>query len=321
MNTPQQPLGTGLGAHTTTDDVLKGIDLTGRTAIVTGGYSGIGLATTQALAGAGATVVVPARRLEPARQALAGTGAEVSAMDLADLGSVARFAAEFLATGRALDILVTSAGIMAPPLRRVGPGWESQFAVNHLGHFALVNRLWPALERGVRTRVVAVGSRGHRGGGIRWDDPHFETSPYDKWAAYAQAKSAVSLFAVQLDRLARDHGVRAFSVHPGVIDTELQRFLPKAEQIAMGWLDADGGPAPGHPFKTPSQGAATSVWAATSSTLDGLGGLYLEDCDVAPLTDAFDFSRPGVMRHAVDPAEARRLWAFSAELTEVNAFA
>jgi NAD(P)-dependent dehydrogenase (short-subunit alcohol dehydrogenase family) len=204
---------------------------------------------------------------------------------------------------------------MACPETRVGPGWEAQFATNHLGHFALVNRLRPALHPGAR--VVAVSSRGHHLSPVRWDDPQFTTG-YDKWLAYGQAKTANVLFAVHLDALARDAGVRAFALHPGGILTPLQRHLPLEEQIELGWVDENGVERPERGFKTPEQGAATQVWAATSPQLAGLGGLYLEDCDVAPLTAE---GGRGVRDHAVDPGQAARLWALSAELTGVDAFA
>ncbi len=312
----QEKIDSGFGARTTAREVLAGIDLTGRLALVTGGYSGLGLETTRALAGAGARVVVPARRPAAARDALSGIdGVEVDELDLGDLGSVAAFADRFLASDRALDVVIGSAGIMACPETRVGPGWEAQFATNHLGHFALVNRLRPALHPGAR--VVAVSSRGHHLSPIRWDDPQFTTG-YDKWLAYGQAKTANVLFAVHLDALARDAGVRAFALHPGGILTPLQRHLPLAEQIELGWVDENGVERPERGFKTPEQGAATQVWAATSPQLAGLGGLYLEDCDVAPLTSE---EGRGVRDYAIDPGQAARLWALSAELTGVDAFA
>ncbi|RSM49062.1 oxidoreductase [Amycolatopsis balhimycina DSM 5908] len=314
MTTHQHKIGSGFGHRTTATEVLHGIDLTGRLALVTGGYSGLGAETTRALAAAGAHVIVPARRPAEARAALAGT-AEVAALDLADLGSVRRFAGRFLASGRGLDIVIGNAGIMACPETRVGPGWEAQFAVNHLGHHALVNLLWPAVRPGAR--IVTVSSAGHQLSGIRWADPHFERG-YDRWLAYAQAKTANALFAVHLDTLGRAAGVRAFSVHPGAILTPLQRHLTHAEMAGRGWVGEDGRPAD-PTFKTPAQGAATQVWAATSAQLADLGGLYCEDCDVAEPTESSEMVS-GVRGHAVDPGEAARLWALSARLTGVDAF-
>ena len=252
-----------------------------------------------------------------AEEALAGIdGVEVDELDLGDLDSVAGFADRFMASGRAIDMMIDNAGIMACPETRVGPGWEAQFATNHLGHFVLVNRLWPALADG-GGRVVSVSSVGHRRSGIRWDDVQFEQG-YDKWQAYGQAKTANVLFAVQLDTLGADVGVRAFALHPGGIMTPLQRHLPKEEMVAFGWIDDEGNPVEG--FKSPEQGAATTVWAATSPQLDGMGGVYCEDCDVAEPNDD-PSSRRGVRSWAIDLEEAARLWALSAELTGVDAFA
>ncbi|MET8299253.1 SDR family NAD(P)-dependent oxidoreductase, partial [Streptomyces sp. NPDC005180] len=311
--------GSGFGARSTTDDVLAGIDLTGRLALVTGGYSGIGVETTRALTKAGARVVIPARRVGAAQEKLAGIdGVEVDELDLGDLDSVRAFAERFLASGRTLDIVIDSAAIMACPETRVGPGWEAQFATNHLGHFALVNRLWPAIEPG-GARVVSVSSTGHHSSPVRWDDVHWRHGN-DKWEAYGQAKTANALFAVQLDRLGRERGVRAFSVHPGGILTPLQRHLQKQEMVERGWIDEDGNPLHPEAFKTPQQGAATQVWAATSPQLNGMGGVYLEDCDIAEPAPA-DGSRVGVKEWATDPEQAARLWALSAELTGVDAFA
>jgi NAD(P)-dependent dehydrogenase (short-subunit alcohol dehydrogenase family) len=319
MTTAQHKIGSGFGADSTADDVLKGIDLSGRLALVTGGYSGLGLETTRALTKAGARVVVPARRLSVAQEAVAGIdGVEVDELDLGDLESVRAFAERFLASGRTLDIVINNAGIMACPETRVGPGWEAQFATNHLGHYALVNRLWPAIEPG-GARVVAVSSAGHHYSGIRWDDVHWK-SGYDKWEAYGQAKTANVLFAVHLDLLGRESGVRAFSLHQGGILTPLQRHLPQQEMVDRGWIDEDGTPLNPAGFKTPEQGAATQVWAATSPRLDGMGGLYCEDCDIAEPAPA-DGQRIGVCDHAIDPEQAARLWDLSAELTGVNAFA
>jgi NAD(P)-dependent dehydrogenase (short-subunit alcohol dehydrogenase family) len=317
--TAQHKIGSGFGARSTADDVLAGLDLTGKLALVTGGYSGLGLETTRALAKAGARVVVPARRPAAAQENLAGIdGVEVDDLDLGDLDSVRAFAERFLASGRTLDYVIDNAGIMACPETRVGPGWEAQFATNHLGHFALVNRLWPAIEPG-GARVVSVSSRAHHFSGIRWDDVNWQRG-YDKWQAYGQAKTANVLFAVHLDRLGRDRGVRAFSLHPGGILTPLQRHLPREEMIERGWIDEHGTVLNPEGFKTPEQGAATQVWAATSPQLDGLGGVYLEDCDIAELAvDGEEHS--GVKPWAVDPEQAARLWDLSADLTGVNAFA
>jgi NAD(P)-dependent dehydrogenase (short-subunit alcohol dehydrogenase family) len=299
-------------------DVLEGIDLTGKLAIVTGGYSGLGLETTRALAGAGAHVVVPARRRATAEQALADIdGVEIDELDLADLQSVRAFADRFLASERYAELVINNAGIMACPETRVGPGWEAQLATNHLGHYALVNLLWPAIAN-EGTRVVSVSSAGHRRSPIRWDDVMFKRG-YDKWEAYGQAKTANVLFAVQLDALGQDAGVRALASHPGGIRTPLQRHLTEEEMMAAGWIDEQGNLIAAG-FKTPEQGAATQVWAATSPQLAGMGGVYCEDCDIAELTPADDTTAGGVREYAVNPDEAARLWQLSAELTRIDAF-
>ena len=318
MVTPQHPILSGFGERSTAAEVIDGIDLSGRLAVVTGGYSGIGLETVRAIAGAGAQVIVPARRPAVAEAALVGIdGVEVSALDLGDLDSVHACADHILDAGRSIAILINDAAIMACPETRVGPGWEAQFATNHLGHFALANRLWPLLAADGGARVVALSSAGHRRSAIRFDDLMFE-SGYDKWAAYGQAKTANVLFAVQLDALGQDAGVRAFAVNPGGILTPLQRHLPREEMVALGWVDADGRPL--QRFKTTEEGAATATWCATSPRLAGMGGVYCEDCDIAaPTTD--DDATTGVRAYATDPEAAARLWTVSAELTGVNAFA
>jgi NAD(P)-dependent dehydrogenase (short-subunit alcohol dehydrogenase family) len=291
-------------ADSTADDVVDGVDLRGRTAVVTGGYSGLGYAATRALALAGAKVIVPARRPRVARQALAGVEAvEVDHLDLADLASVRAFAERFRHHHDGLDVLIANAGIMACPETRVGPGWEAQFATNHLGHYALTHLLWPALTATASARVVSVTSGYSPDWRINWDDIHFARG-YDKWAAYAQSKLANILFARQLDRLARARGVHAFSVNPGWILTSLQRHLPVEEMVAAGWIDTDGNPAPGL-FKAAEQGAATLVWAATSPQLDGHGGDYCADCRI---------TRVG----PIDDAEATRLWELSARMTGLD---
>ncbi len=301
----QYKIGSGFGFATTADEVLAGVDLAGKLAIVTGGYSGLGLATTHALSRAGAHVVVPARHPAEARSLV---DVEVDELDLADQGSVRAFADRFLGSGRRVDLMINSAGVMALPETRVGPGWEGHLATNHLGHFALVNLLRPVLADDVR--VVSVSSSGHQVSDIRWDDLHFTREPYDKWLAYGQSKTANVLFAVRLNAL----GVKAFAVHPGRVRTGLSRHVDRAEMVALGWVDAAGN-ITDPLFKTPEQGAATQVWAATSPQLDALGGLYLEDCEVAGLTDS-DAMESGVREYAIDPSAAARLWALSEELTK-----
>uniref|UniRef100_UPI003F4DD387 oxidoreductase n=1 Tax=Azospirillum formosense TaxID=861533 RepID=UPI003F4DD387 len=317
----QTPIGSGFGPATTAAEAVRGIDLRGRVAIVTGGYSGIGLETTRVLAEAGATVIVPARDRARASAALAGFDrVELEALDLADAGSVAAFARRFRESGRPLSILVNSAGVMATPLHRDADGREGQFATNHLGHFRLTLALWPALLAGGgaagRARVVSVSSRGHQIAGIDFDDLDFERRAYDKWTAYGQSKTANALFAIALDCRGREHGVRAFSLHPGQILTELSRHLSAVEIAGFDALDAEGRPRidPSRGMKTVAQGAATSVWCATSPRLDGLGGLYCEDCDVAPVHSAAT-GRRGVHPWAADDALAERLWSVSETLT------
>lgn len=312
----QSPLGSGFDATTTAADVLSGVDLSGRTALVTGGYSGIGLETTRSLAAAGARVVVPARRRQAAQDALRDVGGvRIEELDLTSMESVLSFAAR-IADEERLDVVVNSAGVMGTPETRVEDGWELQLAANHLGHFALVNLLWPALAEGAR--VVVVSSHGHHFSGMRWDDLMFEREPHDKYVAYGQSKTANVLFAVHLDALAQAHGVRAFALHPGVIMTPLMRHMTK-EDIEERTGSDEQAKAASLEMKSAEQGAATQVWAATSPLLDGLGGVYLEDCEVAEPAPA-NGDRVGVKEWATDPDEAARLWSVSAELTGVDAF-
>jgi len=313
----QQPTGSTFGRTSTAAEVAAQVDLSGKTAVVTGGYSGIGLEAVRALAGRGARVVVPVRSPEKAAAALADIEGDLLAlpMDLADLGSVRRFGQDIAEMTTSLDLLINNAGIMACPMERVGPGWESQFGVNHMGHFALTQALFPMLERADAPRIVALSSTGHKLSDIRWDDIHYTETEYDKWQAYGQAKTANALFANAASRRLARHSGLAFSVHPGGIFTPLQRHLPQEEMIALGWLDEDGAPSERarQGFKSPEQGASTTVWAATSPTLEGKTGVYCEDCDIAAVTDPNDATARfvGVDAHACDDDSAERLWALS----------
>lgn len=313
--TKQAPIHSGHGEATTAREVVGDRRLDGAVAIVTGGYVGVGLETTRALAGAGATVIVPARTPEKARAALDGMArVELETMDLFAPETVDAFAARFLASGRPLHLLVNNAGIMAPPLTRDRRGYESMFATNHLGHFQLAARLWPALRKANGARVVSLSSRGHAFAGVDLDDPNFERRPYDKWKGYGQSKTANALFALTLDERGAAHGVRAFSVHPGAVLTELVRFIPPDELTAIRASPRNASSF----FKTPEQGAATSVWCATSPQLDGMGGVYCEDVDLA-VAVAADFADPsGVRPWAMDREQAERLWQKSEEWTGVG---
>ncbi len=327
--TPQTSLNSGFGPASTTTDVLAGIDLTRKLAVVTGGGSGIGIETVRALSTAGSDVIVPARDTGRAAKALAGIErVDIRPMDLTDPASIDAFAKTVLADDRAVDILINSAGIMAAPLERDARGYESHFATNHLGHFQLTARLWPLLVRDGGARVVSVSSWAHRQSDIIWDDPNFTRTDYTPMLGYGQSKTANVLFALELDRLGRDHGVRAFALHPGSIVTRLARHTTTEALIDMGVLDENGEPIldPSRNMKTPEQGAATSIWCATSPQLDGIGRVYCENADIAPLSTAERNSATltvgsfaqGVMPYAVDPESARRLWTLSTELTGID---
>ena len=313
----QKPLDTGLGAKPEPEEVMGDTDLRGKIALVTGGYSGIGLETVRYLSKAGADVYAPARDVERAKEVLKGIIPEenISAMDLGDVSSVRDYAKKFAAEHDKLDLIIANAGVMACPLQRTAQGWEWQMGVNHFGHFVLINALTELLINAGQARVVTLSSTGHRLSGVKFDDIHFDNSEYEKWPAYGQSKSAQSLFAVEMDRQLKDKGIRCFSVHPGGIFTPLQRHLPQEEMVALGWLDKNGDipPAVQAAFKTPAQGAATSLWAAVSKQLDGMGGVYLEDCNIAVSVPDGTKSRSGVRAWAVDTEQARRLWEITVE--------
>jgi NAD(P)-dependent dehydrogenase (short-subunit alcohol dehydrogenase family) len=300
-------------------DVVAGHDLHGRTALVTGGASGIGLETVRALATAGARVVVTVRDeraaapvIERLREETRGAAVELAVVDLAALSGVAAFTAAF--TGP-LDLVVANAGVMACPRAETADGYERQLGTNHLGHFALVTGLIPALRAGAArhggARVVVLSSSAHRRSDIRFADPQFRSGPYDPWVAYGQSKTANALFAVGLTGRYRGDGITANALNPGLIATGLQRHLSWADQVARGFYDEDGRLSPR--FKTPEQGAATTVWAAVAAELGGVGGEYLEDCAIA---SPYDGSEPfsGYLPYARNPERADRLWRLSTDL-------
>lgn len=326
--TPQSPLGSGFGAASTAAEVIDGIDLAGKIAIVTGGYSGIGVETVRALRSAGADVIVPTRDLSKAARTLEGIdGVQIEPMDLMDPASIIAFADGFLASGRPLHLLINNAGIMANPLTRDARGYESQFSTNHLGHFQLANRLWPALVQAGGARIVSLSSWGHRFSPVVFEDPNFERREYDRFAAYGQSKTANILFAVEADERGKADGIRAFAVHPGgIIGTGLDKHISIEELRAFGAVDEAGKPIvdPSRNLKNVEQGAATSVWFATSPLLHDKGGVYGENCDISSVTaevpvsmqpDARDRTMDhGVMAYAIDPENAKRLWRLSADL-------
>lgn len=305
-------------SQSSTDQVLDGIDLSGKVALVTGASGGLGAETARALAARGAHVTLTARDTAKAEKVAAEIRAahpaaqlEVRALSLDRPDSVRGFAKGWLAEHRALHLLLDNAGVMACPLARTPEGWEMQFATNHLGHFLLSALLVPALRAGAPARVVNTSSGGHRMSPVVFDDIHFERRPYDKWAAYGQAKSANVLHAVELDRRLAAHGVRAFGVHPGMIVTELGRHLTPDDIAQLQARAKDRSSSGLATWKTPQQGAATQCWAATAPELDGRGGLYLEDCQVSGTTPP-----PGSLGAegwALDPEAAARLWSVSEE--------
>ncbi len=309
-----------LGFASTTDEVIEGVDLTGRIAVVTGASGGLGAETARALATAGAAVVIGCRDVAKGerqaaaiRQAHPRAAIEVAALDLVSHASVRAFAQAFRSRHDRLHILVNNAGVMACPLARTPEGWESQLATNHLGHFLLTSLLAPALVAGRPARVVVLSSAAHHRAAVDFDDLHFERRPYDKWLAYGQSKTANALFAITLDRRLASTGVRAIAVHPGAIATDLSRHLTRQdlEEIVTRIKTTAGG------LKGIPAGAATSVWAATAPELDGKGGLYLEDCRISAPAGT-----PGVTTgyrdYAVDPELGERLWNVSERLLAVQ---
>lgn len=320
----QQPVGSGFSAASTANDVIKGIDLAGKIAIVTGGNTGIGLETTKTLAAAGATVIVPARDTNKARMNLSGiTGVELESMDLMDPASIDTFAQRFIASGRPLHILVNNAGIMWVPLRRDSRGIESQLATNYLAQFQLTARLWPALVKANGARVVNVSSHGHQFAPFNFDDPNFLNREYETLQGYGQSKTASNLFSLELDIRGHTQNVRAYAVHPGSIGgTELAREAPIELFQQMGFYDADGKiiPEVAASLKTIPQGAATTIWCATSPVLNTIGGVYCEDADIASLVEETpgSFNTGGVRSYSLDKTNAKKLWDLSTKMTGVS---
>jgi NAD(P)-dependent dehydrogenase (short-subunit alcohol dehydrogenase family) len=307
----------GFGAHSTTDEVLAGIDLSGKRALVTGVSAGLGVETARVLAAHGANVVGTARDLAKAERALREAGAtniELVQVDLADLASVRAGADQLLADGRPFDLIIANAGVMATPFGHTADGFETQFGTNHLGHFVLINRIEPLIKDG--GRVVNLASSGHRFSDVDIDDPNFEQTPYDPFLAYGRSKTANILFAVEFDRRHKDRGVTATAVHPGGIQTELARHmdpdgLPNLVASLNEELAKEGKPP--FEFKTIPQGAATSVWAAVVADPEEIGGRYCENCHVATVLTEQPHSRlsEGVRSYALDSERAKALWAKS----------
>lgn len=320
METKQKPIHSGFDGKTTAAEVAAGHDLTGKIALVTGGNSGIGYETVKALANTGAHVIVGARDAGKAEDKLAQLkNVSFIPLDLADPASVDQFAERILSRHRSLHILINNAGLFRlPELQKDQRGYELQFGVNHLGHFQLTGRLWPALKNARGARVVALSSIGHRRMGLQLDDPSFDRHPFDTMKAYGQSKTANSLFAVELDRLGQEYDVRAFAVHPGAILTDIFRYM--TEEQLQAWVQSvkDLSASPEDSFKTPQQGAATAVWCALSDQLENIGGVYCEDCDIAALVPDDSQAIYGVRGWAVDPEQAVNLWRFSEAATGLN---
>ena len=309
------------GPTSTTDEVLQGVNLTGKRVLVTGVSAGLGIETARALAAHGAQVVGAARdqskaqaATQPVRaQAASGGSLDLVQLDLASLDSVRRCADGLLAAGKPFDLIIANAGVMACPKGKTADGFETQFGTNHLGHFVLVNRIASLMRQGAR--LVNLSSAGHRYADVDLEDPNFDHTPYAEFVAYGRSKTANVLFAVEFDRRHKAHGVRATAVHPGGIQTELSRYLTaeaRAKLIAQINASQPKG-APPFSYKTIPQGAATSVWAACVADAEAIGGRYCEDCHVAEVVTTPGL-RGGVQPYAIDPQHAQALWQKSEEM-------
>lgn len=325
INPQQHPLQSGFNATSTAQEIIKGTDLTGKTVIITGGYAGIGLETTKILASAGAKIIVPARDMEKAGKNLADIeNIELKKMDLMDPESIDTFSERFLASGRKLDLLINNAGIMWVPLKRDVRGIESQLATNYLGQFHLTAKLWPALKKADGARVLSVSSYGHQMAPFDFEDPNFMNREYQTLLGYGQSKTACNLFSTALDERGKKFNIRAYSLHPGsVYGTDLGREEPIDLYIQMGTHDKDGKikPEVEAKLKTIPQGAATTVWCATSPLLKNIGGVYCENCDIAEIDLGqieHRYDEPatirGVQPYSIDRENAERLWKLSEEM-------
>jgi NAD(P)-dependent dehydrogenase (short-subunit alcohol dehydrogenase family) len=310
------------GATSTTDEVLEGVDLSGKRILVTGVSAGLGVETARTLAAHGAQVVGAARDLNKATaateqvhaQATRGGGLKLVELDLASLASVRACADVLISNGESFDLVIANAGVMACPKGQTSDGFETQFGTNHLGHFVLVNRIVSLLKPG--SRLVTLSSAGHRFSDVDLDDPNFEKTPYTEFGAYGRSKTANILFAVEFDRRHKANGVRATAVHPGGIQTELGRHLsPEAIKQLIDGINAANAASGAQAFswKTIPQGAATTVWSGIVAPADEVGGLYCEDCHVAELVEG-EGLRGGVRPYALDPEHAKALWAKSEEM-------
>lgn len=316
----QKPINSGFNARSTTEEVIKGISLERKVAIVTGGNSGIGLETVKTLSRAGAKVIVPARDIEKAKKNLAGIpNVELEELDLSNPNSVDTFVEKFLKSQRPLHLLINNAGIMWVPLRRDDRGLESQLAVNYLAHFQLTARLWSALKKANGARIVNVSSGGHQFSDFNFEDPNFLHREYETLLGYGQSKTAVNLFSMELDNRAKEYNVRSYALCPGAVgETDLSREAPLDLFQKLGYVDSEGQllPEVAASLKTIPQGAATTVWCATSPLLNDLGGIYCENVDIAPLgSDVKTIG--GIKPYSLDETNAKRLWQLSEEMTGI----
>ena len=305
------------GAKSTTDEVLEGVDLSGKRVLVTGVSAGLGVETARALAAHGAKVVGAARDLDKAKRAtVAIPGIELIELDLASLKKVRAAADKLNAQGKSFDLVIANAGVMAIPTRTLTEdGFETQFGTNHLGHFVFINRIAPLFAS--RSRLVNLSSAGHRYSDVNLDDPNFERTEYTDFGAYGRSKTANILFAVEFDRRHKARGVRATAVHPGGIQTELARHMaPGALEALRARILEDNKKSGLPPFewKTIPQGAATSAWAGVVAPAEDVGGRYCEDCHVADVIDGGEALRGGVRPYALNPDNAKALWAKSEEM-------